>query len=284
MDGLRHDYIVNSKLSNLSSFHRMIADGGWASKGIKNVFLTKTFPNHFTLVTGLYEESHGIVGNNMYDPVFNASFDPYNTAEVANPRWYSGEPIWVTNQKHDKTHRSGAVMWPSSIAPIEGILPYRVLPYSKMPFKDRVDTIVEWFTDDCPINLGLLYIEEPDETGHKYGPDSVEINNKLLELNDVLQRLFDKLQDNDLLDKTDIILTSDHGMTRTYQNETFRIDLNKYIRFDTYFVTSSDPVASIFPKSDGKAPWCMLIQKCRHKVVVSLLPLTVIYYGFFFCL
>ena len=253
MDGFRHDYIRNPYLNNLTAFHRMIADGAWAANGIKNVFMTKTFPNHYTLVSGLYEESHGIVGNEMYDPVFNATYEISNKSAVADPRWYSGEPIWVTNQRQATTHRSGVVMWPTSTAPIEGFLPYRLLPFSRTPFKDRVDTIVKWLADDeFPINLGLLYMEEPDETGHAFGPDSFELATELVKLNDVLQHLLYKLEDFHLLDKTDIILTSDHGMTTTPQNDTYKIDLNKYIDFDSYFVTSTNPVASIFPHSDGR--------------------------------
>lgn len=274
MDGFRWDYIRNPKLTNLTSFHRMIADGGWAVYGTRNVFLTKTFPNHYTLATGLYEESHGIVGNVMYDNVFNATYQPWNVNEVSNPRWYGGEPIWVTNQRQNTKFRSGAMMWPCSVAPIKGYLPYRLRPFdASVSFNERVDTIIEWFTDEYPINLGLLYFQEPDEVGHKFGPDSDELLRKLMELDQVLERLLYKLEDYHLLDKTDIILTSDHGMASIPEDESYKIDLSKYISFDSYFVTSTNPVAAIFPKTKGAVFHYMLILPSfiAYRVVESIL-------------
>lgn len=254
LDGFRWDYLIHSNLTNLTSFHRMISDGAWAVNGIKNTFLTKTFPNHFTLVTGLYEETHGIVGNEIYDPVFNATFSIAHPEEVEKPRWYTGEPIWVTNQIQDTNHHSGCVMWPSSIAPIEGFMPHRLQLFDKnVSYLERVQIVVDWFVDDSyPINLGLLYIEEPDHTGHISGPDSENLKKKLIELDKVLEELFYKLEDLGILDTTDIIVTSDHGMTNIPDGDAYKIDLNKYIDINSYFVTSTNPVTSVFPLSDGK--------------------------------
>ncbi|XP_052245316.1 bis(5'-adenosyl)-triphosphatase enpp4-like isoform X3 [Dreissena polymorpha] len=250
-DGFRWDYY--KKANNLTNIHRMIADGGWAVNGTKNVFITKTLPNHFTMVTGLYEETHGIVGNVMYDPVFNATYYGMNTTIQSESRWYTGEPIWVTNQRQRTDYRSGCVCWPSSGAVLEGFRPYQHIPWKTaedFPYKERFKTAVKWFTDhENPTNLVLVYIDNPDIIGHTFGPDSDELIHELLVLDEALGYLFDLLIDEDLLKKTDIILTSDHGMASIPKDDSYKIDLTKYLTPGTYFVTDTSPTAGIFPTS-----------------------------------
>ena len=103
-----------------------IASNGLKAKHLINTFVTKTFPNHFTLVTGLYEESHGIVANTFFDPVFNDTF--YLDAvskHYLDSKWWNGEPVWTTNQKAFK--KSAVVFWPGSEVKIEGQYPTHYL-------------------------------------------------------------------------------------------------------------------------------------------------------------
>ncbi|KAL4232541.1 hypothetical protein ACF0H5_007233 [Mactra antiquata] len=234
----------------------MISDGGWAVKGIKNVFLTKTFPNHFSIATGLYEESHGIVGNVMFDPLFNATFHGWLPNDGANSSWFDdgGEPIWVTNQKQNMLHRSGVMAWPGGMATIKGFLPYRkAAQQDGFSDKQKVDNVIEWFTDEYPINLGLLYFDEPDHTGHAFGPDSEQVLQKIFELDELLGYILDELEEHNLLDHTNIILTSDHGMTSLLNDTEHIVDLDRYLDFSTYFVTSKSPVAAIYPNKEELA-------------------------------
>jgi ectonucleotide pyrophosphatase/phosphodiesterase family protein 5 len=166
-DGFRWDYMDKTATPNFDS----IVKTGVKAKYIKNAFVTKTFPNHFTIVTGLYEESHGIVANTMYDPEFNSWFHLNNT----EPRWWNGgEPIWVTNQRCGGD--SGTVFWPGSDVKIRGRHPTYSLKYDyHMPYKDRVDTIIRLLGKKDPPTLLTLYFEEPDHSGHRYGPDSKEV-------------------------------------------------------------------------------------------------------------
>ncbi|XP_052811046.1 ectonucleotide pyrophosphatase/phosphodiesterase family member 5-like isoform X1 [Mya arenaria] len=251
-DGFRWDYY--KKARNLTSFHRMIADGAFAKNGMINAFITKTFPNHYTLSTGLFEESHGIVGNQMYDSVFNETYHGNNDTITSNPKWYSGEPIWVTNQRQNTEYRSGCICWPESMAPIEGFRPYRIIPFrtqKEFPYKDRINTMIEWFTDEYPINLGLLYFEEPDKIAHQVGPDSPEVLSVLFQLEKVLDDLFWALKDANIYENTDIIVLSDHGMASIPPEESYKIELTKYLTEGTYFVTSTNPVCGIFPSTPG---------------------------------
>lgn len=254
-DGFRWDYIFhpNARLGNFTWIQR---HGVHAQRGLKNVFITKTFPNHFTLVTGLYEESHGVVGNTMFDPVFNETFHTW-TNQMLESKWMDngGEPIWVTNQKQHKEARSGVVYWVGDGAIIKGFRPYRYLefnPKALLNFTSRVDTIIDWFTDPLyPINLGLLYFEEPDSTGHRFGPYSKEIDSKLNELNDLVGYLIKRLNETSLLGKINIIITSDHGMALTPPSKI--INLDDYIDPDKYRIFESNPIGNILPNNGVSA-------------------------------
>lgn len=252
-DGFRWDYV--HKANNLTNIHRMISDGGWAMHGVKNAFLTKTLPNHYTIVTGLYEESHGIVGNVMYDPLLNATFHGWLDSDLRDSRWWDdgGEPIWVTNQRQNTHHRSGVMAWPGGVAVVKGFQAYRAESFNDgLTKKERVDRLIEWFTDEYPINLGLYYENQPDEFGHSYGPDSKEVLTEILELDSLLGYLLDKLEDNNLLKDMNIILTSDHGMTTTPNDTAYKINLDDYIRLNSYSITSKNPVAGIHVIPESK--------------------------------
>ena len=113
--------------------------------------LTKTFPNHFTLVTGLYEESHGIVANTFFDPIFSDTF--YLDAvskHYLDSKWWNGEPVWITNQKAFK--KSAVVFWPGSEVKIEGQYPTHYLPYNRsLSFEKRIDYLCTMLEqDDLP--------------------------------------------------------------------------------------------------------------------------------------
>ncbi|XP_063403292.1 ectonucleotide pyrophosphatase/phosphodiesterase family member 5-like [Mytilus trossulus] len=253
-DGFRWDYLSRNETKHSTpNFHRLMNEGVHARNGIKNAFITKTFPNHYTIVTGLYEESHGIVGNVMFDPVLNETFNIYNENQEKSSKWFDngGEPIWVTNQLqnefyHGNCRRTGVMFWPGDQAPVKGVLPFKYLPYDRtVEYKTRVDTIVRWFTDKYPVNLGLLYFEEPDHTGHQVGPDNPEINQKVIELDKTVGYLLNELDKKGILDDTDIIITSDHGMASTPQSK--MINLDDYISPLDYRIFSSDPIGSVLP-------------------------------------
>ena len=256
LDGFRWDYL--SKNGSFPNFKRIVENGVTATHGLKNVFLTKTFPNHYSILTGLYAESHGIVGNKFYDPVLKEKFDTTkNRSQLFDSRWFDvgAEPIWATNQKAGGSRRSGSMMFYGSDARVKGVIPYKHVPIvDSVPFRHRIDGIIEWFTDSSnPINLGLLYGDGPDETGHEFGPESEEVLHKLEDIDKDIGYLLKRLKDVDLLDKMNIVITSDHGMTSLIDDAEHAIDLNKYIKLDAYDIDATRPVATIRPKSKGTA-------------------------------
>ena len=142
VDGFRHDYLGRGNTPNLDK----LATTGLHTKTMRPVFPSKTFPNHYSLVTGLYAESHGIVANVMYDPVFDAYFDISDPDAVQDGRWWGGEPIWVTAEKCGK--RSGVMFWPGSEAEIEGFRPSYYEHYgesaNKLKGTKRIDAMMAW--------------------------------------------------------------------------------------------------------------------------------------------
>lgn len=248
-DGFRWDYLQKTETPN---FNKFIKNGVTAKYGLTNAFVTKTFPNHFTIVTGLWEESHGIIANDMYDPSLNQSFTPSNKSAMEDPAWFSvgAEPIWVTNQLQNPKGRSGVYMWVGGGAPIKWVRPSRYVPYSKkVKMETKINTLIDWFTDEYPINLGLIYSDEPDIAGHAYGPDSEEVAKKIKELDLSIGYLLKRLEEKDLLKSMNIIITSDHGFTNTPENKT--IDLDLFIDPTSYKLTATSPIANIWP-NEGK--------------------------------
>lgn len=210
IDGLRPKDISAEHSPNIWHF----ASEGTQAKFLKPIFPSLTFPNHYSLVTGLYAEKHGITGNEIRDPNIPERFSLSAPREVTNdPRWWIGEPIWVTAQKQGL--RSGTLFWPGSEAAIQGILPTHYLPYDyDMTNQARVEKLISWF--DLPLDerphFYTLYFDTVDSAGHKYGPGAPEVLTALKEVDDRLGFLFKALNDRNLLDEMNILIVSDHGM------------------------------------------------------------------------
>ncbi|XP_060597085.1 ectonucleotide pyrophosphatase/phosphodiesterase family member 5-like [Ruditapes philippinarum] len=239
MDGFRYNYLDLIPVNETKNFQYMI-NNGVKAKSIMNVFPTVTYPNHYTLITGLYPETHGIVHNRFYDAFWKEYYLYDNARDNVDPFWYDvgAEPIYVTNKKAGNSRNSGSVVWPAGIGKVKGIGPDRVIPYanafSNISFHVRVDKLIEWFTDEeAPINLGLLYFPEPDEIAHKYGAGSEKVLDFIKgELNEVLDYLFKRLKEVHLLDDINIILTADHGFTNKSSDKTVLLD--KYLNASWY--------------------------------------------------
>lgn len=259
-DGFRWDYVELVKRAGRSTPNfDLLIQNGVKAEWVKNAFVTKTFPNHYTLVTGMYEESHGVVGNDMYDPVFNETFQINNLTQERDPKWWNngtkgggGEPIWVTNEKDEQSLErrwSGVMFWPGSAAKVHGVHPFHYMDYDPhLPNKTRIDNIIKWFSaQEDPINLGLLYFSEPDGIGHYRGPDHHEMINMIVELDSLVGYLIGQLRAHSLFENINIIITSDHGMAQV--NSSIKIDNN--LDSSMYKVFGHSPVWNILPR-DGK--------------------------------
>uniref|UniRef100_A0A8B9QZN2 Ectonucleotide pyrophosphatase/phosphodiesterase family member 5 n=1 Tax=Anas platyrhynchos TaxID=8839 RepID=A0A8B9QZN2_ANAPL len=242
-DGFRWDYIY--KVST-PSFHYAMENGVHV-KQLTNVFITKTYPNHYTMVTGLYAESHGIVANEMYDPILNETFS-LNNMDIHSSIREKASPIWVTNQMEG--HKTGAAMWPGTDVKIHGVLPTYYMPYNEsVSFEDRVARFIDWFKLEEPINFGLLYWEQPDEMGHVLGPENPLMGPIISDIDKKLGYLMFELKKAKLWNVINVIITSDHGMSQSSSERL--IELDQYVNRELYQVIDHSPAVAILPK-EGK--------------------------------
>lgn len=212
LDGFRYDYYDHVYLKSLRS---LASSGVRARNGIKGVFSTQTFPSHWTIANGLFEESHAIIGNTFFDPVTNDTF----TKRSNERHWFGGEPIWVTAKKAGKS--VGIFFWIGSTVDYGKHNPDHSLPYNEsVPLRERVDTVIKWLAEEN-LDLALMYWHQPDSAGHAYGALSNEVIKELEHIDVELERMLGLMRENEILNNTNIIVLADHGMmNRTNNHET----------------------------------------------------------------
>lgn len=211
IDGFRWDYLDRYDVPTL----RQLAREGTHARRMTPSFPSKTFPNHYTLVTGLRPESHGIVSNWFWDPAFTETFGMSKDASNAEPRWWDqGEPIWITAEKQGV--RSACFFWPGSETEIRGVRPTFFQKFNgKLKSESRVDGVLAWL--DLPAEqrprFYTLYFDIVDHAGHNFGPNSPETAAAAHEADAAIARLLAGLESRGLRQKTNLVIVSDHGMS-----------------------------------------------------------------------
>ncbi len=209
LDGFRADYLEKYDAKNLLG----IAEKGVRVKRMRPSNPTKTFPNHYTLATGLYPEHHGLIGNTFYAPDLKRLYRVRDRKSVENGDFYGGEPIW--NTAHKAGLKTASYYWIGSEAKIKGIQPDIWKKYNdKIPFESRIDTVVSWL--QLPISerprLIMMYYHEPDHSGHHFGPNSKEVQQQVKYVDEQVGNLYRKLMKLPIADSLNFIVLSDHGM------------------------------------------------------------------------
>jgi predicted AlkP superfamily pyrophosphatase or phosphodiesterase len=213
LDGFRHDYVERFQPENLSRF---IAEGT-AAKGLIPSFPTKTFPNHYTIATGMLPEHHGLVDNAFYEPFKDQVYTMGNRAIVQDGYWYGGTPIWVLAEQQGI--KAASYFFVGTEAPIQGVRPSYSYDYDGgVPNLTRIAKVFDWLRlpeVDRP-RLITLYFSDMDDTGHRYGPNNdAELKKTLDRLDHELGALFEGLESFDL--PIHVVLVSDHGMMEVKQ-------------------------------------------------------------------
>lgn len=208
LDGFHPDYLEKYQPKTLNE----LAETGVRARWLIPAFPTKTFPNHYTIATGLYPDNHGIIENNMYDREFDAEFSLSN-GEASRARWWGGEPIWVTAEKQGQ--RAASYFFPGTDAPIMGIKPTYQRDYNgRVPNEMRVDAVLKWL--DLPKEkrptMITLYFSLIDDTGHEFSPDAEELRYDVQNIDRIIKRLIDGLKARKIDRKANVIIISDHGM------------------------------------------------------------------------
>lgn len=182
----------------------------------------------------------------MYDPTLKLVL---TESSPTTAEWFEQgvEPIWTTNQRTSSDRRSAAEWFGANVAFGNETITY--IPYnSSAPGEQLIDKFISLFTAPHePINFGAMYFDEPDNTGHLYGPDSPELHAKLAEIDNLLGYLIKRLQDSHLLDKLNLIVTSDHGMAASSPNSS--VFLNQSVDVSLFEAHGANTVKNIFLKN-----------------------------------
>jgi predicted AlkP superfamily pyrophosphatase or phosphodiesterase len=245
-DGFRPAYLERFALPN---FRRAMARGARA-RSMTPVFPSLTFPNHYSLVTGLHPGRHGIVANSFYDPALNRTYSLSDRSAVSDPVWYRGEPIWVTAERQGMV--SACFFWPGSEAPIAGVHPTHWKAYdASIPNDERIRTVLDWLrlpAERRP-HLITLYFSELDSASHRAPLDSPEVERAAQSLDRTLGLLLDGVDALPVRDRVYLVLTSDHGMVETSAAQTVRLDA--LVDLSTVRVGFSGPVTSLHVGGDA---------------------------------
>lgn len=255
LDGFRADFLHRNITPSLNSFVR----AGVSPEYMSPSFPSVTFPNHFTLVTGLYPEAHGVVGNSFWDPELKQDFYYTDPARSMQPKWWNGEPIWVTAEEQDV--RAAIHMWPGSEAHIGSIEPTFVDKYQGHELlTNKVDCILGLLDLPGPFDEGAssvtprpqliaAYVPDVDRDGHLYGPNSTEIRSTISSVDSMLGQLFSGLEQRNLTDIVNIIIVSDHGMATTSTSRLIQLD--DIIDMSVIERTDGWPLYGLRPKNDS---------------------------------
>ena len=242
LDGFRYDYAGKYGAKHLLALG---AEGAMASQGMIPSYPSLTFPNHYTLVTGLYPEHHGIVANSFYDPARKQRYSYTDPVSNRDGSWYGGTPLWVLAEKQGM--RSACFFWPGSEAEIDGGRPSYYLNFDDhFPDEKRINQVIAWLRLPAAQrpHFITLYYSTVDHAGHQYGPDSPETAAAVQHVDQLVGALWADLAKLQL--PIDLIVVSDHGMER---EQGAWIDLSSYAGLENFITVGS----LLYPKSEAAA-------------------------------
>lgn len=244
LDGFRYDYAKRYHAEHLLA---LAAEGASAPEGMLPSYPSITFPNHYTIVTGLYPEHHGIVANSFYDPARKEIYNYHDGKSVGDGTWYGGTPLWVLAEQQGM--RSASFFWVGSEADIQGVRPTYYLKFdTSFPNHKRVEQVLAWLhlpPEQRP-HMITLYFSDTDTAGHRYGPDSPQVADAVHELDGEIGKLVDGIKQSKLA--VDLIVLADHGMAEV---KGAPIHLDQYGLNPAYFA----PIVGLglYAKSDEDA-------------------------------
>ena len=220
IDGFRPDYLQLPEARTL----RRLAEQGGRAEAMRPSYPSLTFPNHYTLVTGLHPDRHGIVNNSMRDPELG-SFAMHLRTAVADGRWWGGEPVWITARRHGL--RTATLFWPGSEADVQGQHPDDWLPYDAgVDSTARVRQVLDWLArpeSERP-DFMTLYFEQVDTVGHEQGPDSLALRHAVRSVDSALAALIEGIEASPWAGRINLVLVADHGMAAIDESRPILLD------------------------------------------------------------
>jgi predicted AlkP superfamily pyrophosphatase or phosphodiesterase len=259
LDAFRWDYNLMYKTPNLN---KLAHDGVKADRMISS-FPTNTFPNHYSIATGLYPDHHGLINNSFPAPDLGLFYRMGDRAAVENPAFYGGEPVWVSAEKQGV--KAASFFWVGSEAPVGGMHPAYWKKYDgTVTMEAKIDTVIKWlsYPPQKRPELVTIYFDEPDATSHDFGPVSAETGRVVERLDSMMGVLRTKLSNLPDAKKINLIVLSDHGMAPVSSERYLNIrDLVPTRMIAS--ISGSNPVYLINPAEGKKDSVLYLINKTK---------------------
>jgi predicted AlkP superfamily pyrophosphatase or phosphodiesterase len=241
IDGFRWDYLDRGLTPNLSR----LAREGVRAEALVPVFPTKTFPNHYTIVTGRYPARHGIVSNVVTAPDIGRRLSLFDPESVRDSSFYLAEPIWTTAEREGR--HTAPLFWPGSAAPIGGVLPSYALSYDdEMPDTARIGWMLQRLElppEQRPVFL-TLYFALVDNAGHRYGPDAPATDTAIGIADVLIGRVMSGLERIGRGD-VNVVVVSDHGMASTGPDRVIWLD--EYMAEDAVVADEMNTLLTAWP-------------------------------------
>lgn len=260
LDGFRWDY---TQWYDTPFLDRMAQEGVEAA--LIPSYPSKTFPNHYTLATGLFPDHHGIIGNKFINRATGKKFSLSNREVKHDAHYYGGEPIWLTAQRQGL--RTAVFYWPGSDVAVQGKYPDKYFNYDQEPrltFGQRIDGILKQLRrpEAKRPQLIMAYFEQPDHNGHVYGPQAKQTRIAVMEIDKLISNLYERIQKLPISDKVNFIVVSDHGMTLTMPEK--HINARQYLKKEWYYDIEGDAPANVYAREGCADSICQALQGVDH--------------------
>jgi predicted AlkP superfamily pyrophosphatase or phosphodiesterase len=240
-DGFRHDLADKYQAANLLN----LRSRGVAAKAMIPSYPTLTFPNHYSIATGLYPAHHGLVDNTFYDPQKKQLYRIGNRQAVQDSSWYGGIPLWVLAEQQQMV--SACFYWVGSEAAVRGVRPTHYYFYNELIDIDkRIEVVKSWLTmpEDVRPHLITFYMSEVDHEAHSYGPDSKQAAEAVQFIDASVAKLV-RMTDSLKL-PVNYIFVSDHGMTTVDTINT--VELPAAADTNQFFIPISEELLHLYAK------------------------------------
>ena len=243
-DGFRHDYAKKYNATNLLTLSK---DGVQAESMIPS-YPSVTFPNHYSMATGLYPSHHGLVNNTFYDKKKASKYSMGAKDKVKDGSWYGGTPLWVLAEQQQML--AANMFWVGSEADIKGTRATYYYDFNdRMSVDKRIETVKEWLglPEDRRPHFITFYVSEPDHAGHSYGPDAPQTAQAVQMVDSVILKLTEAVKTTNL--PVNFVFVSDHGMTAVDRENP--IPMPKEIDMEKFMIPSSGTMVDIQAKNQA---------------------------------
>jgi len=220
-DAFRWDYVNRGLTPNLNK----IKSEGVYALSLRPSFPSKTFPNHQSIITGMYPAHHGIYANGFYDPFSNETYKMNDSNTVNNAKWYWGEAFWETAERQGI--KTASYFWPGSEVKLYYRKPTYAVTYEHTrPHDERIEGVINWLKlpQEKRPHFITLYFSDTDDKGHRFGPNSNEVNQAIQLLDGVAGKILNRLKEINMIDSVNVIFVSDHGMTEISKDKIINVE------------------------------------------------------------